>query len=144
MRLKGFDAGTKHTFNDTSGDSNPGIYDGYIDTWTCDASLGFKGQGSWVWWVYTDYNLPKDAEDCWVDLYQSNITLEDRNLTIYPTHNFDYARKEKKYQIHPYITLFTYNGVYLPSRQKMMFNDATNFFIPLKTTLNIKDTYFSN
>ena len=29
---------------------------------------------------YTDYNLPKDAEDCWVDLYQSNITLEDRNL----------------------------------------------------------------
>ena len=144
LRLKGFDAGTKHTFDYANGDTNPGIYDGYIDTWTCDASLGFKGQGSWVWWVYTDYNLPKDAEDCWVDLYQSNITLEDWNLTIYPTHNFDYARKEKKYQIHPYITLFTYNGVYLPSRQKMMFNDATNFFIPLKTTLNIKDTYFSN
>ncbi|MCR5411682.1 MAG: hypothetical protein K6E76_01470 [Patescibacteria group bacterium] len=46
MRLKGFDAGTKHTFNDTDGNTNPGIYDGYIDTWTCDASLGFKGQGS--------------------------------------------------------------------------------------------------
>ena len=38
LRLKGFDAGTKHTFDDANGDTNPGIYDGYIDTRACDVS----------------------------------------------------------------------------------------------------------
>jgi hypothetical protein len=43
LRLRGFDAGTKHNFNLTSGAENPGLYDGQIDTWACDASQGFSG-----------------------------------------------------------------------------------------------------
>ncbi|MDR3168726.1 MAG: hypothetical protein LBU27_03040 [Candidatus Peribacteria bacterium] len=43
LRLRGFDAGTKHNFSITEGSSNPGLYDGQIDTWACDYSQGFFG-----------------------------------------------------------------------------------------------------
>jgi hypothetical protein len=45
LRLRGFDAGEKHNFDETDGTSNPGLYDGQIDTWACDASQGFFGSG---------------------------------------------------------------------------------------------------
>jgi hypothetical protein len=43
LRLRGFDAGTKHDFSKTNGTDNPGLYDGQIDTWACDYAQGFVG-----------------------------------------------------------------------------------------------------
>jgi hypothetical protein len=43
LRLRGFDAGTLHNFDTVDGNTNPGLYDGKIDTWACDYSQGFEG-----------------------------------------------------------------------------------------------------
>jgi hypothetical protein len=70
--LRGFDAGTLHDFSKTDGGVNPGLYDGQIDTWACDASQGFIGRDSnlSIKGAYSDYRLPADGNDCWEDLYQ--------------------------------------------------------------------------
>ena len=142
LRLKGFDAGTKHTFDDTIGTSNPGIYDGYIDTRACDVSQWFIGHGQPVGGVYSGYYLPNSSDDCWVDFPPSTISLQTWNFSLYPTHNPKYAWALSGYQIHPYIGIYTYHVVYLPAWKKLFYNEIADFFLPLKTTLNIKSTYF--
>ena len=42
LRLRGFDAGSDHTFNS----EDPKTYDGEIDTWACDYGQGFNCNGT--------------------------------------------------------------------------------------------------
>lgn len=140
LRLKGFDAWQLHNFSKIAW--NTGLYDGVIDTWACDTSQGFIGKwASLSGGAYKDYKLPKDADDCWVDLYQSTISLMAWNLSIAPHKDPNLAWKEANSQVHPYITFFTYNGLYLPAWKKVSDPNLMYFFFPLRTTLNVKDTY---
>ena len=140
LRLKWFDAWSKHDFREVNS-GNPWIYDGVIDTWACDASQGFIWKGQSIWGVYTSYRLPEDEEDCWIDLYQSSISLSAWNLVISPRSDPNLAWNQTQFQIHPYISLFTYNGLYRPAWKDVSDEKIMNFFFPLKTTLNIKTSY---
>lgn len=102
LKLRGFDAGSKHNFD--PGDSK--TYDGEIDTWACDAGEGFICGGQEISsTIYPGYKLPHDIDDGWVDLFDGAISIEDWKIKIMPTKNPDYAWAEKNSQINPYITL---------------------------------------
>ena len=47
LQLRGFDAGTKHTFNEAD-PNNQYMYDGQTDTWACDYEKGFICHGSGI------------------------------------------------------------------------------------------------
>lgn len=39
LRLKGFDAGIQHNFDNLEATENEGVFDGQIDTWACDTEM---------------------------------------------------------------------------------------------------------
>lgn len=84
LKLRWFDAWTKHDF-DNAGSDNFGRYDGVIDTWACDYAEWFVCWWDSVWWEYANFRLPENSEDGWVDLTDSSeISILDWNLEIYP------------------------------------------------------------
>ena len=100
LKLRWFDAWNNHDFDVNN---SSWVYDGFIDTWACDYSLWFQCNGSWVWWWYSWYYLPSDANDWRANMFPKNITISDRNLIISPTKNPQYIWKEWL-QINPYFT----------------------------------------
>ena len=138
LRLRWFDAGQKHNLDNTS--DNPWLYDWVIDTWTCDAWMWFERKWDSIGWAYPEYKLPKDADDCWVDLTHWSATITARNLQISPVSDPDLYRAEQDRQINPYIKILTVNGVYPPYYWKLS-DSIVDFKLPLQTTINVKSFY---
>ena len=140
LRLRWFDAGEQHNFDITNG---AWLYDWKIDTWACDTSMWFIWEGDSIWWAYAGYHLPKDVEDCWVDLTYWNTSIYTWNLSISPLWDSDLFRAEDSHQINSYMKILLVNSVFMPS----VYNDSsigssiTEFKVPIETTINMKDFY---
>lgn len=139
LRLKWFDAGEKHDFDI----ANIGVYDGTLDTRACDYAQGFICHGAEVDPVlYSGYRLPTDSEDGWVDLFEKNLTLSQRNVVISPNTYGVYARADDMAQINPYFTLSITNKLYGEIRRnRLRTSSIENFQITLQTTFNTRNFY---
>lgn len=140
LKLRGFDAGNNHDFNVQT---SSGVYDGKIDTRACDYAQWFVCKWDGVsTLLYTGYKLPQDENDGWVNFFQKNITIADRNLIIYPTKNPQYALMEAAIQINPYFTLNLTSKLYGAIRQKRLgMEHIDTFQINMQTTFNTKNFY---
>lgn len=140
LKLRGFDAGNNHDFNITN---SSWVYDGKIDTRTCDYAQWFIC--SWTEinnTIYPWYKVPSDQNDGRVNLFQKNITISNRNLIIYPTKNPQYALAESNVQINPYFTINLTSKLYGEIRQKKLgIQNIDTFQISLQTTFNTKNFY---
>lgn len=138
LKLRGFDAGSKHQFD--AEDSK--TYDGEIDTWACDAGEGFICEGKDISTkLYPDYKLPFGADDGWVNLFDKAISIEKWYITLTPNKNPDYAWNEKNAQINPYIKMVMttkLNASALPTIVKKMLKDYT---FTLQTSFDTKSFY---
>lgn len=142
LQLRGFDAGTVHTF-DAADPNNQYMYDGQADTRACDYAKWFVCHGSGVnALIYTGYNLPADAEDGWVNLFGNDITVADWHMQIYPQKDPIYAWSENDMQINPYINIFLTTYLYSPAwYTKLQSNVFDKISYSLQTTFNIKTNY---
>ena len=150
LRLRWFDAGRKHKFSNVSSE-NVGLYDWKIDTWACDTSMWFV----WHWesvddgWVYKDYYLPLNWDDCRIPLTYWSTTISARNIWISPTVDSDLywngdGQNEALHQVNAYMKILTVNWVYLPYYTNRSISDSiADFEVPLQTTINMKDFYRS-
>ena len=141
LRLRWFDAWQKHDFSTTG---NEWLYDWQVDTWACDHSMWFDpiNKIHSVWWAYSEYYLPENADDCWIDLTYWKTNLYTRNISISPLWDPDLFWAEQDRQINPYMTIFILNWVYLPEFfGKTVGSSIMDFKVPLKTTINMKDFY---
>ncbi|MBS8121626.1 hypothetical protein, partial [Candidatus Vampirococcus lugosii] len=138
LRLRGFDAGKKHDFDLNS----PGMYDGQIDTWACDYGLGFKCSGDSVGGAYSDYKLPDDKDDGWVNIFSNEITITDWNLAIYPSKNPNLSWNEDGTQINPYIKLNIEAKLYGGAWAGRVNSDTLKKYqINLQTMFNVRSNY---
>ncbi len=136
LRLKGFDAWNQHDFHST------GVYDGNVDTRACDYSQWFLCNGTGIDnLLYSWYRLPKNADDGWVNLFEKNLTLAQRNILIYPDRYGDYARSQEEAQLNPYIQLNIQNKLYGEVRERRLKSSIKDFQITLQTTFNTKGVY---
>ncbi|MFA7298816.1 MAG: type II secretion system protein [Candidatus Absconditabacterales bacterium] len=140
LKLIGFDAGNNHDFDVNN---SSGVYDGKIDTRACDYAQGFICNGTEINTIlYSGFKIPSDQDDGRVDLFQKNITISDRNLTIYPTKNPQYALAENQVQINPYFIINITSKLYGQIRQKRLgMQNIDTFQINLQTTFNTKNFY---
>jgi hypothetical protein len=139
LKLKGFDAGNNHNFDVNT---SSGVYDGKIDTRACDYAQGFICNGASINGIYTDYKLPANENDGRINLFQKNITISNRNISISPNKNPQYALTENNTQIHPYFTLNFTSKLYGQIRQKRLgMASIDDFQISLQTTFNTKTFY---
>ncbi len=138
LRLKWFDAWKDHSFSTI----NDGAYDWVIDTWACDWSEGFKCNGDLVWGVYSNYKLPKDIKDWWINIFPSNITITNWNLIVYPNKDPKLAWAEDYEQINPYVRIKINTKLYWKNR-RLKISPATlsGYEMTLETTFNIKTYY---
>lgn len=139
LKLKWFDAGNNHNFDVNT---SSGVYDGKIDTRACDYAQGFICVGSGIHWIYSGYNLPIDKDDGRVSLFQKNITISNRNISISPNKNPQYALAEDNAQINPYFTLSFTSKLYGEIRQKRLGTVSIDEFqTSIQTTFNTKNFY---
>ena len=145
LRLRWFDAGRNHYFDDTVPDE--WSYDRQIDTWACDYSMWFepnnKSDRQKVGWAYSGYYLPKNEEDCRVDLTYWSTSIHTWLLSIYPQNDPDLYWADESRQMNPYMRIFIENWIYLPEffDKRSAGTSIMNFKIPLQTTINIKSFY---
>lgn len=138
LRLRWFDAGKKHDFDLNS----PWMYDWQIDTWACDYGLWFKCSGDSVWWAYSDYKLPDDKDDGWVNIFSNEITITDWNLAIYPSKNPNLSWNEDWTQINPYIKLNIEAKLYWWAWAWRVNSDTLKKYqINLQTMFNVRSNY---
>ena len=153
LRLRWFDAWRMHHFDITEtngGVKNKWLYDGVIDTWACDTSMWFI----WNWdsidgegWAYADYKLPKDENDCWIDLTHWSTDLFSWKISISPKWDSDLYWADETRQINPYMKIMIINKIYLPAiiwSNMRIASTINDFDVPLETTINMKDFYKSN
>ncbi len=142
LRLRWFDAWQKHDFNETT--NNEWLYDWKIDTWACDAWMWFKPKDTTgrhnLWWAYTEYYLPLNEDDCWMDLTRWSTTVSSRKITISPTTDSELAWAKDNRQINAYMKILLVNGLY-PPYYGMLTDSAWDYKVPLQTTINMKDFY---
>ncbi len=135
LRLRWFDAWQNHNFNIMW----EGSYDRQIDTRACDTSMWFVWNWDSIWWAYTEYRLPKDVEDCWINLTYGNTSVSTRNLVISPLNDPDLYWADQNHQFNPYMKILLVNSIYLPTANS---NSSINSFnIPIATTINMKSFY---
>lgn len=155
LRLRWFDAWRMHNFVNIP--DNKGLYDGVIDTWACDYSMWFEpknknnancdnpnSEGNSICWAYSDYYLPQDEDDCWIDLTQWTTDLFARDISISPKWDADLYWAKEARQINSYMKIFIINKVYFPSifwSNKRIPDTIKDFSVPLETTINMKDFY---
>lgn len=139
LRLRWFDAGQQHNFNTITG--NVWLYDWKIDTWACDYWMWFEWKWASVSWAYSSFKLPKDVDDCWVDVTQGSTTVLSRSMKISPLTDPELSRAKGDRQINPYIQILTVNGIYAPFYKWRMADSIIDFKIPLRTTINTKSFY---
>jgi hypothetical protein len=80
-------------------------------------------------------------DDCWVDMYDGGVSLDERNITIYPTKDPKIAWKENEVQINPYMQIFLLNRVYLPMWKSKLDSFSDEFQMAIQTTFNTKSVY---
>ena len=134
IRLRWFDAGREHNFDKITEWS----YDWKIDTWACDTSMWFIWSWDSLSWAYSEYHLPADADDCWVDLTYWTTNIMTRNLSISPKWDPDLYWAEESRQINPYMKIMIVNWVYIPWNNV---KSISSFNVPIETTINMKDFY---
>lgn len=134
LQLRSFDAGKKHNFAQTNATTNPGIYDGVIDTWACDYSKGYVCSGTSVGGAYVNYRLPEDEDDGWVELSAGDVSIEDWDLEIYPLKDPSLARREPLYQQNPYVRVsFTMKLDQDSWQTKISDEQRERYVLPLQT-----------
>lgn len=138
LRLRWFDAWQKHSFNETT--DNEWLYDWKIDTWACDAWMWFEWHWFSIGWAYQEYMLPKNEDDCWMDLTRWSTTVSSRKITISPTSDSELAWAKEDHQINAYMKILIINGLYPPYYWSLT-DSAWDFKVPLQTTINMKDFY---
>lgn len=141
IRLRWFDAWEKHDFLMTDG--NEWLYDWQIDTWACDTSMWFVWRWQSVSWAYSDYHLPENGDDCWVDLTYWSTSVYTWNISISPLGDPNLFWADPDRQVNPYVEILLVNGVYFPmfSNNLAIGSSIESFKVPLKTTINIKSFY---
>lgn len=139
LKLRWFDAGDKHDFDVSS---STGIYDGRIDTWACDYSQGFVCNGPSVWTnIYADYKLPIDENDWRENLFDRNLTITERNISVSPTKDPDYSFAQSEVQVNPYFTISFSSQLYAGIWRSRLENQLEEFNLHLKTTFNTRNFY---
>lgn len=140
LKLRSFDAGDRHNFDSTN---SSGIYDGKIDTWACDIAQGFACRGASVGnTIYSGYKLPLDVNDGRVNLFDQDITINKRNLMVYPDRDPDYALADDSAQISPYFTLSLQSKLYSKIWLKRIKpNPIDSFQFTLQTSFGVKSVY---
>lgn len=145
LRLKWFDAWRLHSLYTGSENwvENRWVYDGQIDTRTCDYSMWFIWKWAAIssWGVYSGYHLPADVDDCWIDMTYWSTNALGWNISVSPTWNPDLYWAITDRQVNDYIKIFLANGVYMPSYGATMAESIAEFKIPLQTTLNMEWFY---
>jgi hypothetical protein len=143
LKLKSFDAWNTHNFS--SAGSWSWIYDGVIDTWTCDYAQWFlcawTGLGS-LW--YSWYRIPINSlqyNSWWVNLFDNNITVIDRNIAIYPSKDPDLVWAEPNYQMSPYFVISVKTKLYWWVWYKRLQDSIRDYQFSLQTTFTVKDNY---
>ena len=135
LKLRGFDIGSWHNANNIDSTYN----DSHIDTWACDAQEWFICHGAPINWWFSGYNLPKDINDWWVDLTINDITVDQFDLSIFPTINPNLAWQDTWVQIYPYIILRLTTSFY-PENYKTKLNpkELLKYKMNLQTTFSVK------
>ena len=144
LRLKWFDAWRLHNFDKTEEENwirNDGLYDGVIDTWACDSSMWFIWNWPSLSWAYAEYYLPKDVDDCWIDITQWATSVNLWNISISPLGDSDLFWAEQGHQINPSMKILVVNWVYVLAYEAPLSASISNFKVPLETTINMKDFY---
>ena len=142
LRLRWFDAWRKHNFSITD-KSNEWLYDWVIDTWACDTSMWFIWSWDSVGWAYSEYHLPFDVEDCWIDLTYGSTNIYSWNISISPLWDSDLFWAAPEHQWNTYMKIMTVNWVYIPTFfwSWRTASSIKDFKVPLETTINMKDFY---
>lgn len=140
LRLRWFDAWDDHDFDSAS---LTWMYDGKIDTWACDSSMWFVWHGASVKGAYADYHLPRDVDDCWVDLTYWNTSVYTRNISISPLWDPKLFWAKPNRQINPYMKVLLVNWAFISSfdDKKGVGSSIMDFKVPLQTTINMKSFY---
>ena len=138
LRLRWFDAWSMHNFDSPD---KKGMYDWKIDTWACDAWMGFVCGGAAISWTYEGYNLPKDADDGWIDIIHGPINVYTRNLSVSPVVSPDLSWAKAENQINPYVRFLSVFWIYVPYYSGRMADSIVNFKVPIQTTINTKKFY---
>lgn len=139
LKLRWFDAGDNHDFDIST---SSWVYDGILDTWACDYAQWFICNGTWIGGAYSWFKLASGSDDGWVPLFEKNLTIADRNLSIFPTKNPDYAWKEDKVQMNPYFTIAITSKLYgWIWFNKLRMPSIDGYQLGLQTTFNTKNFY---
>ena len=138
LRLRWFDAGYQHNFESSD---KRGMYDWKIDTWACDAWMGFVCNWDRINWTYADYSLPQNADDGWIDIIHGPINVYTRNLSVSPVVSPDLSWAKAESQINPYVRFLSVFWIYVPYYSGRMADSIINFKVPIQTTINTKKFY---
>ena len=136
LKLRGFDAGSKHKFEPADSKT----YDGEIDTWACDAGEGFICKWADIP-LYSNYRLPEDENDGWVNLFDKTISIENWDITLTPNKNPEYAWKESSAQINPYIRMVMTTKLNTASLPLVVKNILKDYSFTLQTSFDSKGFY---
>ena len=131
LKLRGFDAGSKHVFDPADSKT----YDGEIDTWE-----GFICKWADIP-LYSNYKLPEDENDGWVNLFDNAISIENWDITLTPNKNPEYAWKESSAQINPYIRMVMTTKLNTASLPLVVKNMLKDYSFTLQTSFDSKGFY---
>ena len=139
LKLRWFDAGSHHDFDVNN---SSGVYDSNIDTRACDYAQWFICNGSWISNLYSWYKLPANTDDGRVNLFDQDLTVSNRNLSISPTKDPDYALAQNETQINPYFTVSLTNKLYGRIWYKRLgLPSLDDFELSLQTSFSTKNFY---
>lgn len=139
LQLKAFDAGQNHNFDALT---YRWVFDGNTDTWACDYDAWYKCNWVSLGWVYSWYNLPANKDDWWINITNSNLSISDWNIQVFPIKDPEFAWWEPQYQTNPYIKLYVKSTIYWENWiWKVGADNIEDIMFDLQTTLNIKTNY---
>lgn len=139
LQLKAFDAWQNHDFDATT---YRGVFDGVTDTWACDYEAGFVCNWSWIWAIYSWYRLPNNLEDWWINLLNTDISVADWNMQIYPIKDLELSWWENQYQTNPFIRFYIKTTVFWQNRAAKLWAETLDeIYFDVQTSFNIKSNY---
>lgn len=139
LQLKAFDWWQNHDFDAIT---YRWVYDGVTDTRACDYEAWFVCNGASIGGIYSWYNLPANQNDGWVNLTNSDVSVADWNMQIYPIKDPELARWEASYQTNPYIRFYIKTVVYWEDWiGKIWPENIDDVTFDVQTSFNIKTHY---
>ena len=85
--------------------------------------------------------MPIDTNDGWINLFDKNLTVSNRNISVYPDTDPSLSWADDSTQINPYFTISLQTKLYGEVWQPRLFDALPNFELSLQTTFTIKDLY---